>query len=100
MSAAWTAEQRTCLAALGYTLYRPVASAATAIEPVRMDDAEGPLARAVLRAAGMDPAAIADPASWWRAQGIAQPSQLRNDPAAKRALWPRLRALRCGRKPP
>jgi DNA polymerase III psi subunit len=52
------------------------------------------LLRALLRAADLDQAAIADAQEWLRAQGIPELTQLRGDPAAKRVLWPRLRALR------
>ena len=88
MNATWSDQQRRCLDALGYVLYRPVAAAAP------HDDAETPLMRALLLAARLDPAAIADAGGWLRVQQVPSLAQLRNDPAAKRALWPRLRALR------
>lgn len=94
MNVAWSDEQRRCLDALGYALYRPVAAAAP------HDDAETPLMRALLLAARHDPAAIADTGHWLRAQQVPSLAQLRNDPAAKRALWPRLRALRQVRAKP
>jgi hypothetical protein len=94
MSATWSDEQRRCLDALGYTLYRPVA--ATALH----DNVETPLMRALLLAACLDPAMIADAAGWLRAQRVPSLALLRSDPAAKRALWPRLRALRQGRTRP
>jgi hypothetical protein len=94
MNATWSDEQRRCLDALGYALYRPVA--ATALH----DDAESPLMRALLLAARVDPVAIANAAGWLRAQQVSSLTQLRGDPAAKRALWPRLRALRQARTRP
>lgn len=94
MNAIWSDEQRRCLDALGYALYRPVA--VTALHT----DADNPLMRALLLAARVDPVAIADAAGWLRAQQVSSLTQLRSDPAAKRALWPRLRALRRGRSSP
>jgi hypothetical protein len=55
---------------------------------------EDPMVDALLRAAGRDRAA-ADAAAVLR--GLPDPASLRGDPAAKRALWPRLRRLRRGR---
>jgi hypothetical protein len=109
MSAVWSIEQQRCLTALGYTLYRsatmpapgfvpeemlvqPVAAPATAAMTTKK--AIDPLLHALLRAAGLDPAQIDDAQGWLRAQQIPSLTQLRNNPAAKRALWPRLRALR------
>lgn len=60
-------------------------------EPRRVAAPQDRLARALLRAAGrMHDAADASAllAQW------PDPAHLRRDPAAKRALWPRLRALR------
>jgi hypothetical protein len=88
VSAAWSAEQRRILAALGHTLYRP-ANVPVAVVP------GGPLASALLRAAGLDPATT-DFEAWLRAQRLPSLASLRADPTAKRALWPRLRALRRG----
>jgi len=96
MSATWSDEQRRCLDALGYTLYRPVTATAT----VANGDAETPFMRALLLAACLDPAMIADTGAWLRAQQVPSLAQLRDDPAAKRALWPRLRALRQVRTKP
>ena len=71
------------------------AHAATAVppraEPRRLASPQDRLAHALLRAAGR-PHDAADAAAL-----LAQwpdPAHLRRDPAAKRALWPRLRALR------
>jgi hypothetical protein len=96
MSTTWSEEQRRCLGALGYTLYRPISPGVAPADSARMVANADPLSRAVLRAAGLDPARIADPSSWLLAQGMPAAAQLRGDPAAKRALWPKLRALRSG----
>ena len=88
MNAIWSDEQRRCLDALGFTLYRPIAVTAAHA------DAETPLMRALLLAACLDPATIADTGGWLRAQTASSLAQLRDDPTAKRALWSRLRALR------
>lgn len=60
-------------------------------EPRRLAAPQDRLARALLRAAGRAPDAV--DASALLAQWP-DPAHLRRDPAAKRALWPRLRALR------
>lgn len=83
----WDPLQREVLAALGHVLYRvPGDDADAATVPT---DA---LSLAVLRAAGRQPDA-ADAARLCREWGV--PGRLR-DAAAKRALWPKLRALRRG----
>jgi hypothetical protein len=79
----WDAFQREALAELGHVLYRPV-DARTASVAV---DA-GMLAR-LARAAGIDADALHA-----HADIAAMTPRLRGDAAAKRALWPRLRALR------
>jgi len=94
MSATWSDEQRRCLDALGHTLYRPVAAT------TEHGDPQTSLMRALLLAARLDPAMVADTHGWLRAQQVRSLAQLRNDPAAKRALWPRLRALRQARAKP
>ena len=130
MSAVWSVEQQRCLTALGYTLYRhagasvpieaeaeadaaspspaaivPATAVTSAQSPVvdvgtRAPIAIDPLVRALLRAADLDPVQIDDAQGWLRAQQIPSLTQLRNNPAAKRALWPRLRALRIQRAKP
>lgn len=83
----WDGVQREVLDALGHTLWRRV-------DPAAGEVPDGPLFDALLRAAGRDrnsPDAAALCRSW------PAPGKLR-DPAAKRALWPQLRALR--RRPP
>jgi hypothetical protein len=87
----WSPQQQAMLAAMGYTLYRlagqePAAAdlpaKAVAIRPTAA--ATEPLLQALQRAAGgRDLAALA----------LSLPD-LRASAAAKRALWPRLRALR------
>src|SRR5690606_34012911 len=90
----WNPHQQALLEAMGYTLYRqaPAAPAPAAVSPsapaapawgaVASGD---PLWRALCRAAGgRDLAGL----------GLPPLSELRADPAAKRALWPRLRSLR------
>ncbi len=126
MSAVWSDDQRRCLAALGYTLYRSASATAAmpgtdAVVPqppaVALREAaesaqpaasiarngastpDDPLLRALVHAAGIDPAQVGDKSAWLRAQQVPSLMQLRNNPAAKRALWPRLRALRRERAP-
>jgi hypothetical protein len=90
MNAMWSAEQRRCLEALGFTLYRSVSEAtADAIATPSID----PLLRALLRSADRDPARI-DAQAWMREMQIQSLDALRADPGAKRALWPRLRVAR------
>lgn len=78
----WDGLQREVLEALGHTLWRHEDPAA------RVPD--DPLLHALLRAAGRgpdSPDAAALCRSWMPVSGL-------RDAAAKRALWPRLRALR------
>lgn len=83
----WDPWQREVLEAMGHRVY------ARAPDPrdVVPDD---PLAHALLRAAGRS-ADSEGAAALLR--GLPPLAALRADPAAKRALWPRLRALRSGR---
>jgi hypothetical protein len=100
----WSAHQRRLLDALGYELLVPgrvgaapmaVAAAGVRDAPANEDVAPAmrdarapgsPLLDALRRAAGgADPLPLAGDLA-----------ALRRDPAAKRALWPRLRALRKG----
>lgn len=93
----WNPHQHRLLTALGYTVYRQISPAATtvamasdAVPPtiaasMVTADAGATLLQALRKAAnGRDIAALALPPI----------EQLRRDPAAKRALWPQLRALR------
>ena len=84
----WDPLQQEILEALGHTVYRVAAPAPAALP----DD---PLLHALLRAAGRD-ADAADAAALCR-EWI--PTTRLRDPAAKRALWPRLRALRASARP-
>lgn len=71
----WRADQQAMLEAMGYTPYRDVLT----------PDPADPLLQAIRRAAGGGDLA-----------GVQLPplDRLRGDAAAKRALWPRLRAAR------
>ena len=75
----WSAEQREWLAALGHDVVRFAGLP------------EDPLLHAVLRAAGRDPS---DPGARRVVADLPPVASLRGDAAAKRRLWPRLRALR------
>lgn len=108
----WSAQQREWLQALGHEVLMPV-SADTPAEPARVEDLSGaagpaaaarrvptpdvpakpapagtPLLRALARAAGRSE----QDAEFLRA--LPEVATLRGNPAARRALWPRLRALR------
>jgi hypothetical protein len=93
----WDAFQRDVLDALGHVVYAPrdAAPATSAAPPTmqhtpdRADAAAPPLLRALSRAANVAVAALPD------LPAIA----LLRTPAAKRALWPRLRAMRKGARP-
>jgi hypothetical protein len=82
----WDAFQREALAELGHVVYMPLRAGPTGARVVDVDAAM--LAR-LARAAGVEAdALLAHP-------DIAELTiSLRGDAAAKRALWPRLRALR------
>lgn len=121
MSALWNAQQREWLQAMGHSVMtlaadkaeqpavvareasapaaraastdtvaaEPRAEPARPVAPARATGADGALLRAVLRAArrgAEDPAVLA----------LFDAQALRGDAAAKRALWPQLRALRRG----
>ena len=79
MRGPWSAEQQEWLRALGHEPYRFAGLP------------EDPLLHAVLRAAGRDPADAVAAALLAELPPVAS---LRGDAAAKRRLWPRLRALR------
>lgn len=87
----WDPFQRAVLAELGHVLYRlPGGTAASAQDG---DDdaaaADSTMLARLARAAGVTPDALLA-----EADIAAQSARLRGDAAAKRALWPRLRALR------
>jgi hypothetical protein len=86
MTTMWDNFQREALTALGHVVYRAAGGAANARqEPGSTADiAATPLLRALSRAAGV-------PVE--RLSGLPPLDQLRSA-AAKRALWPRLRAMR------
>lgn len=84
----WNLQQQGMLAAMGYTLYRPAGRAPEPATPVLDAPAAGAqdkLLLALRRAAGGRDLG-----------GLPLPplDRLRADAAAKRALWPALRALR------
>lgn len=79
----WDGLQRETLEALGYSLWQR-------IDPQAVELPDDPLLDALLQAAGRDRNS-ADAGSLYRSWPPL--AQLR-DPAAKRALWPRLRAMR------
>jgi hypothetical protein len=82
----WDPFQREVLAELGHRLFRVRGNEARALRESVESPASAatvdPLWRALVRAAGTDALPQIELAS------------LRRDPAAKRALWPRLRTLR------
>lgn len=80
----WDALQHEVLEAMGHTVYRRAA-------PERPPLPDDPLLHALLRAAARD---AGDDDAHALCRGWMPISRLRGDPAAKRALWPRLRALR------
>jgi hypothetical protein len=82
MTAMWDSFQREALAALGHVVYR--AADARGSQRIAVDDGAPPLLQALARAAGVSVQRLTD---------LPPLEQLRN-PAAKRALWPRLRAMR------
>jgi hypothetical protein len=84
----WDPLQREILEALGHTTYQVTTAAPVALP----DDA---LLHALLRAAGRD-ADTTDAAALCREW---MPTTRLRAPSAKRALWPRLRALRASTRP-
>ncbi len=111
----WSAEQQRLLAAMGYALYAlrvpvagapaaasasaPASTSASAPPPVRATvevDFDDPLFPALIRAAGLSMARPSefDWLGWAQAVGLPPLAELRRDPQAKRALWPRLRRWR------
>ena len=92
----WDPFQREVLAELGHVLYRTAGSAAIADElravtttPAAACNPDATLLARLARAAGVPVDAL--PAAWHDPEALAR---LRASGAAKRALWPRLRALR------
>lgn len=104
MSALWNPQQREWLQALGHAPLRlvsePRPNGDLATDPDAMpatgvvaDGAMDPLYRALLRSTGHRPI---DAEPLLRELQV-DPAALRGSPAAKRALWPRLRRLRGAR---
>lgn len=89
--------QRAVLAELGLVAYRLPSASPPALAAVAVDvdvdvDVDAPMLARLARAAGLAPERLlAYP------EIAARSRTLRDDAAAKRALWPRLRALRAGR---
>ena len=84
----WDPFQREVLAELGHVLYVPLQAAAP---DVRAGNADAGMLARLARAAGVDAGDLRA-----HADILAMATALRGDAAAKRALWPRLRALRRG----
>lgn len=85
----WDPLQCEMLAAMGLPVQRIALATAGDESPATLSD--DPLVLALLRAAGRSREAADAPRI---ARGWPAPERLRRDPAAKRALWPQLRALR------
>lgn len=101
----WDPFQRLVLAELGHVPYRVIAAVANAAPERALEHAVAPLqaapdARDAALLAKLALAARVSPDVLCAQEGIsALLPRLRDDPAAKRALWPRLRALRRGGRP-
>ena len=91
MTTMWDSFQREALTALGHVVYQAVDPAlnAPASQRVAADDGVPPLLQALARAVGVPIERLVD---------LPPLDQLRNA-AAKRALWPRLRAMRAASRP-
>ena len=94
----WNPQQQAMLSAMGYTLYRQAGAAPAALPAAVAEPAGGPPAPAPKPAAQGDRLlqALARAAGGRDLAALALPpmEQLRASGAAKRALWPALRALR------
>ena len=88
MTTMWDGFQREVLTALGHVVYRPAGAPPTS-RHVAADGGAPPLLQALARAAGVPADRLVD---------LPPLAQLRNA-AAKRALWPRLRAMRAASRP-
>lgn len=86
----WSPQQQAMLAAMGYTLYRPAAAPAPVLAEAAAVRGQPPEAYTRLLAA------LRRAAGGRELGDVALPplDRLRADAAAKRALWPVLRALR------
>lgn len=89
--------QRAALAELGHVLYRlpgtapasPAAGIGTDVAPAAVGSTDDAMLARLARAARVAPQVLRG-----HADIVAAVAGLRGDPLAKRALWPRLRALR------
>jgi len=86
----WDAFQREVLAELGHVLYVPLQAGSPGVQ-APAGDADAAMLAKLARAANVDAEALHA-----QADIAAASMKLRGDAAAKRALWPRLRALRRG----
>lgn len=86
----WDAFQREVLAELGHVLYVPLQAGSPVLQAA-VGDADTAMLARLARAANLDAEALHA-----QADLVAMSVRLRGDAAAKRALWPRLRALRRG----
>lgn len=84
--------QRAVLAELGLVLYRPSGTVSAPGDDAVMEDVDMAMLARLAQAVGLTPDALLA-----HADIAVQSSRLHGDAAAKRALWPRLRALRAGR---
>ena len=84
----WDAFQRGVLAELGHVLYVPL-HAGTHASPATPGEVDAAMLARLARAAGIEPEGLQA-----HADIVAMSAGLRGDAAAKRALWPRLRAMR------
>lgn len=91
----WDALQHEVLDALGHTVYR-LAGAEASPSSEALQIAPGAVAMTSLQRAVLRAADRRDPSDSALQPLLAAAQTLRADPAAKRALWPRLRALRRG----
>jgi hypothetical protein len=109
MSALWTREQHEWLQAMGHTVWSMADATAPAAtsnpETSQPVDSTPPAARRSHAAQGAASdrlmqalLRVVGDADALQALGI-EPATLRGNAAAKRALWPRLRALHRGRRP-
>ncbi|GAB1408543.1 hypothetical protein MASR1M8_24620 [Thermomonas brevis] len=98
----WDPFQRAVLAELGHALYRPARQVPPGIVPLASDamadsvPIDGAPANAALLARLARAAALAPAELLRHADIVAAAAGLHGDGRAKRALWPRLRALRRG----
>ena len=85
----WGGFQRAVLAELGHVLYRLPAAPSVPVDADVEAAVDAPMLTRLAHAAGVPLEALLA-----QADIVALSARLRGDAAAKRALWPRLRALR------